>query len=164
MASPIDAEQRAERLKERIYITFSALAVTLALIADGHATAGATAITLTVAVVATLLAVFVADVVSHITVHQALPDAVEWRHMASVSVGSVGVLVPPLLLIGAAGIGLLELLTALRIVVVVLVATLIVIGYLAVRRLKLPIGARLLVLLAEFVVGVIVIVLESLAH
>ncbi len=164
MAKAIDPELRAERLKERIYITFSALAVTLALVADGHAGAGRTAITLTVAVVATLLAVFVADVVSHITVHAALPTSDEWRHMAAVSLGAVAVIVPPLILIGAAGIGLLELQTALYITVGVLVATLVVIGYLAVRRLTISIGGRLLVLLGEFVLGLLVVLLESVAH
>ena len=81
-------EQRAEVLKERIYVTFTSLAVVMAL--SSHAdelTPGSAAVTLLIAVVGTLLAVFVADLVAHIAVHTALPDRAELAHMISVSTG-----------------------------------------------------------------------------
>ena len=72
--------ERAERLKERVYITFTALAVVLALQSHAESAARAT-VTLLIAVVGTLLAVFVADIVSHLAVHAALPTSRELRHM-----------------------------------------------------------------------------------
>ena len=157
--------QRAEQLKERVYITFTALAVVLALRADvDHTTAGHAAGTLTVAVIGTLLAVFVADVVAHITVHQALPTRPELLHMVVVVLGAAETLVIPLGIIGFAALGVLSIDAALTASVVVLVVTLVAVGYLAVRRLKLPWGQRLLVLLAEFALGLAVVGLELLAH
>jgi len=158
-------EQRGEQLKERVYITFTALAVVLALRADVHdETVGGAAGTLTVAVIGTLLAVFVADVVAHITVHQALPTRAELVHMVVVVLGAAETLVIPLLVIGLAALGLFSLEVALTTSMVILVVTLVAVGYLAVRRLKLPIVQRLLVLLAEFVLGLAVVGLELLAH
>ena len=158
-------EQRAEQLKERVYITFTALAVVLALRADvAHETVAGAAFTLTVAVVGTLLAVFVADVVAHITVHEALPSRAELRHMTVVVLGAAETLVIPLLIIALAALDVLTLDVALTASVVVLVVTLVAVGYLAVRRLRLPLGQRLLVLLAESALGLAVVGLELLAH
>jgi hypothetical protein len=160
-----DLEQRADQLKERVYITFTALAVVLALRADvGHETAGAAAGTLAVAVVGTLLAVLVADVVAHITVHQALPTRAELRHMVVVVLGAAETLVLPIVLIGLAALGVFSLEVALIACTVVLVVTLVAVGYLAVRRLPLPLHQRLIVLLAEFALGLAVVGLELLAH
>lgn len=158
-------ERRGEQLKERVYITFTALAVVLALRADvHHETVGGAAGTLTVAVIGTLLAVFLADVVAHITVHQALPTRAELLHMVIVVLGAAETLVLPLLVIGLAGLGILTLDVALTASTVILVVTLVAVGYLAVRRLRLPLVQRLLVLLAEFALGLLVVALELLAH
>lgn len=158
-------EQRAEQLKERVYITFTALAVVLALRADvQHETVGGAAGTLVVAVIGTLLAVFVADYVSHITVHEALPTRPELLHMVVVVLGAAETLVIPLLVIGLAALHVLTLEVALTTCTVILIVTLVAVSYLAVRRLKLPILQRLLVLLAEFVLGLVVVGLELLAH
>ena len=161
-----EREQRADQLKERVYVTFTALAVVLALrseLAD-HATVGGAAGTLAVAVVATLLAVLVADVVAHITVHEALPTRGELAAMLRVVVGALGVLVLPMVFLGLAALGRWTLDGALRASAIALVVTLAAVGYLAVRRLRLPIVQRLIVLLAEFLLGLAVIGLELLAH
>ena len=164
-ATPKDLQLRADRLKERVYITFSALAVTLALEAEvEHLSIGAIAATLTVSVVGTLLAVVLADLVAHITVHAAIPDRTELAHIVSTAVGALGVLVIPLLTIGLAATGVISAVVALRAITVVLAATLVAVGYLAARRLRLRIGQRVLVLLAEFGLGLLVIGLEMLAH
>lgn len=160
-----DLEQRAAQLKERVYVTFSALVVTLALGADVEGlTVGAIATTLTVSVLGTLIAVTLADFVAHITVHSAIPDRGEALHIVRVAVGAAGVLVIPLLIIGIAALGLISAVVALRATSFVLAATLVAVGYLAVRRLRLPIGQRILVLLAEFGLGLVVIGLELLGH
>lgn len=155
--------QRADILKERIYITFTALAVVLALRA--HAvSAGEAAISLVVVVVGTVLAVFVADVVSHIAVHESLPVRDELRHMARVSLGALGSLALPAVFIGLAVADVWEIETALRAASIALVAALGAIGYLAVRRVRLPTWQRVIVLFAEVALGLLVIGLELLAH
>ncbi|TDC51088.1 hypothetical protein E1212_13145 [Jiangella ureilytica] len=156
-------EERAAILKERIYITFTALAVVLALRA--HAvSAGEAALSLAVAVLGTVLAVFVADVVSHIAVHEMLPVGAELRHMARVSLGALGALILPAVFIGLAVADRWEIETALRASSIALIAALAAIGWLAVRRARLPTWQRIVVLCAEVVLGLLVIALELLAH
>ncbi|MGW5240041.1 hypothetical protein ACWEOW_14005 [Monashia sp. NPDC004114] len=164
---PAEAEnrRRAETLKERIYVTFTSLAVVLAL--GSHAdevTPGSAAATLAITVTGTLLAVFVADVVAHIAVHASLPSADEFRHMLRVSIGSISVIALPLIFLAFAGAGVWETERALRASTYALGASLIAIGYLAVRRVRLPLRQRLIVLFAEFGLGVAVVLVELLAH
>jgi len=158
-------EQRAEVLKERIYITFTSLAVVLAM--GSHAeelSAGSAVRTLLIAVVGTLLAVFVADFIAHIAVHTTTPDRAELRHMVAVSTRALGVIVVPLLFLGLAALGRWQVTTALRASIIALTISLVAIGYLAVRRVRLPLRQRLIVLFAEFGLGVVVVLLEVLAH
>ena len=157
--------QRAANLKERVYISFTALAVVLAL--GSHAdetTPAAAAATLTIVVVGSLLGIFVADLLSHLTVHAVLPSGQELKSMVAVSTGSLSVLVTPLLLLLAAGLGLWSTAAALRWAMVVLVVTLLVIGYLAIRRLELPVHHKAVIVLAEVLLSLAVIGLELLAH
>lgn len=161
----LPADERAERLKERVYITFTALAVVLALRSHAESTTpGEAVVTLLIAVSGTLLAVLVADFVSHLAAHQAMPTRAELRHMIVVSVGAFGVLPVPLLLLGLAAADAWSLDRALRAATIALVASLVVIGYLAVRRVRMPVWQRVVVLGAEALLGVAVIGLELLAH
>jgi hypothetical protein len=157
-------EERADRLKERVYVTFAALAVVLTLRSHGDVTAGVAATTLLITVGGTLLAVLLADVVSHIAVHAALPTAAETRHMVAVCTGALGVLVLPMLFVGVAASGSWTVDGALRASTIALVASLGVVGWLAVRRVALPGWQKLLVLVAEVALGVAVVSLELLAH
>jgi hypothetical protein len=157
-----DAETRAEALKERVYLTFTALAVVLALRAHTESVAEA-ALTLLIAVLGTLLAVFLADVVSHIAVHAVLPTRHQLTHMLRISLGAIGAVVLPFVFLAIAARGW-ELDKALRASGIALVASLIVIAYVAVRRVRLPLWQRLLVLVAEFALGLLVLALELLAH
>lgn len=52
----------------------------------------------------------------------------------------------------------------LRASTIALIVSLVGIGYLAVRRVRLPLGQRPIVLFAEFVLGIAVVLLELLAH
>lgn len=157
-------EERADRLKERVYVTFAALAVVLTLRSHGEVTAGVAATTLLITVGGTLLAVLLADVVSHIAVHAALPTAAEARHMVAVCTGALGVLVLPMLFVGLAASGTWTVDGALRASTIALVASLGVVGWLAVRRVALPGWQKLIVLVAEVALGVAVVALELLAH
>ena len=165
MADSTQAQQRAEVLKERIYITFTSLAIVLAL--SSHAdelSSGLVATTLLIGVSGTLLAVFVADLVAHIAVHAQLPDRAELAHMVSVSTRALGVVVLPLIFVGLSAAGVWDVPRALRASTIVLVISLVAIGYLAVRRVPLRLGQRLVVLFAEFGLGIAVVALEVLAH
>jgi hypothetical protein len=159
-------EHRAEALKERVYVTFTSLAVVLAM--QSHSTdglsAGEAASTLSITVIGTLLAVFVADVVSHLAVHATVPTAAEIRRMAAVSFGAFATVVLPLIFIGFAALDAWSVDAALRASTIALTVSLIAIGFLAVRRVKLAWWQRLIVLGAEFAVGAAVVGLELLAH
>jgi hypothetical protein len=160
-----DPEYRADQLKERIYVTFTSLAVVLALRTHLEGvTAGQAALTLFVTVVATLLAVFVADFTSHLSVHGVMPTRVEFGHMLGTSLGAIGVVVVPLLLLLAAGLGWIALHAALTAIVVILIVTLALVGYLAVRRARMPVRLKVLVLLVEVALGFAVVGLELIAH
>jgi len=156
--------ERADRLKERVYVTFAALAVVLTLRSHGDVAAGVAATTLLITVGGTLLAVLLADMVSHIAVHAALPTAAEARHMVAVCTGALGVLVPPMAFVGVAATGSWTVDGALRASTIALVASLGVVGWLAVRRVALPGWQKLVVLVAEVALGVAVVALELLAH
>jgi hypothetical protein len=160
-----DAEQRAEALKERVYVTFTSLAVILAMQthSDGL-TAGEVASTLAITVVGTLLAVFVADLVSHIAVHVTLPTGAELRAMIGITFGAFVAVILPLVFIGAAALDLWSVEASLRASSIALLASLVLIGYLAVRRVPMAWWQRLIVLGAEFVLGAAVIGIELLAH
>ncbi|MFJ4222970.1 hypothetical protein [Microbacterium sp. NPDC089695] len=156
---------RAAALKERVYVTFTALAVVLAMLShSADLTVGGAATTLTISVLGTALAVFVADFVSHIAVHQHLPTAAETRDMIGTSASALAVLPVPLLTLGGAALDWWSLTGALTAAMWVLLGTLIVIGYLAIRRVRLPWWQRLVVLGAEAVLGAAVIALELIAH
>jgi len=159
------ARQRAASLKERVYIIFTSLAVVLAL--RSHAdetTPAAAAATLSIVVIGSLLGIFVADLLSHLTVHSTLPTGAELHHMIAVSADGLGVLVTPLLLLTAAGLGLWSTAVALGWAIVVLVVSLAVVGFLAIRRLEIPLRHKAAIMFAEVVLSLLVIGLELLAH
>lgn len=156
---------RAAALKERVYVSFTALAVILTLRAhDTHATAGTAAGTLAVAVAATVCAVYVADLLSHMVVHSHLPDRVEHRRIVTGTLGAASVALPPLACIALSGTGLYPTSAGLLAAMVVTVGTLTAVGVLAVRKLDLPPLQRLVILAAEAVLAVLVLALGVLAH
>jgi hypothetical protein len=161
-----DADHRADALKERVYVTFTSLAVIMAMQShsEQHVSAGEAATTLSITVIGTLLAVFVADLISHLAVHATLPTRAELGSMMRVSFGAFAAVVLPLLFIAAAAFDLWTIDTALRASIIALVVSLILIGYLAVRRVPMTWWQRLIALGAEFVLGAAVVGVELLAH
>jgi hypothetical protein len=157
-------EERAESLKERIYVTFTSLAVVLALREHDDGSAGRAATTLLITVAGTLLAVLVADLLSHLVVHAAVPTPRELRHMTAVSTRSMGVVIAPLILLAMAHFGVLTLSAALRVSTIILIATLGFVSYLAVRRVPLRPWIKPIVLAAEIALAAAVVALELLAH
>jgi hypothetical protein len=159
------ARQRAASLKERVSIIFTSLAVVLALRSHADETTPlAAAATLSIVVIGSLLGIFVADLLSHLTVHSKLPTGDELHHMITVSAGGLGVLVTPLLLLTAAGLGLWSTAVALGWAVAVLVVSLGIVGFLAIRRLEIPLRHKAAIMFAEVVLSLLVIGLELVAH
>lgn len=166
-SAPVDESERrkrAGRLKEQIYIAFAALAVVITLASHGHVGAGEAAVTLLVTVVGTLLAVFAADMISHIVVHGTLLTWEEIADAVSTSLGALGGVALPFIFLGLAGVGVWEVETALNASAAALLAALVVIGWIAVRRLPLTWYQRLIALGAEAALGLAVIGLKLLAH
>lgn len=173
MAAPrpdVDSEaatrtHRASALKERIYVAFTALAVIIALRAhDEDPTASLALGTLAITVVATICAVYVADLLSHMVIHARLPATSEHRHMIAGTLGAGAVAIPPLVCLALARVGLYGTATGLLAAMLVTIATLAAVGILAVRRLSVPRAQRIAILAAESGLAVAVIALELLSH
>jgi hypothetical protein len=160
-----EAQRRSEALKERIYVTFTALAVTVAFERDAeHATVSGAALTLLLTVFGTLLAVFVADVVAHMVRESSLPSRAEIRHLVYVSFGSLAVLALPMAILGLSGLEVIELAPALRAISVALAATLVAVVLLAVHRLRVKLASKIFVLCIVAALGLAVLAIEIAVH
>lgn len=158
-------EARAARLKERVYVTFTALAVLIALTSHGGAPSpGPAVLSLLVTTIGILFAGFVADIISHATVRSSLPTASELRHMANVSVGALGAIVGPMILLALAQLGVIETNFALYAGQGLLVAALAFFGLLALHRMQLG-PLRTIVLTGILAgIGILAVLLELFAH
>lgn len=160
-----DAQQRSEVLKERVYVTFTALAVTIAYDRDAnHPTADQAALTLLLTVLGTIMAVFVADVTAHMVRDSTLPTSKELAHLCYVSFGSLGVVVAPMAILGLSAAGVIVVATALRVIAATLAATLVVVTLLAVRRLRVGPGRKALALAITAALGLAALGIELAVH
>lgn len=158
-------EEQAEALKERVYATFTGLAIVLVQHANvEHVTAARATLTLLVGIVAITAAGFVAEVISHLAVHQAFPDGSELGRMARVSGSAIASAGVPLILLALAVFGVLELERALRAASIVYLVTLGLIGWVAVRRTRVAWWKQLTALGILVALGAGVILLQQLAH
>ncbi|MER5974121.1 hypothetical protein ABT112_31165 [Streptomyces sp. NPDC002055] len=161
----INAHQRSEALKERVYITSTALAVMIAYERDAdHATVDGAALTLILTVLGTLMAVFVADVIAHMVRDSALPSGRELAHLGYVSFGSCGVVVVPMGILGISAAGVIDVATALRIISATLAVTLVVVALLAVCRLRIGPWRKALALAITATLGLAAIGIELAVH
>jgi hypothetical protein len=156
--------ERADRLKERIYVTFTALAVVIAIASHGEASSGEALTTMLITVVGTLLAVFVADVLSGMIVHERLLTRAEFRRVLGVTVGSIGAVFVPVVFLVVGVVGLWSDEGAIRAALVALVVGLVVSALLAVRKANLRWWQRLVALVGLGAVGLLVLLLETFAH
>ncbi|MGN6427133.1 hypothetical protein [uncultured Leifsonia sp.] len=167
---PADAteEERREagdRLRERIYVTFTALAVLMAMNAHGeHLDPGTVLWTLLISVIGVLLAGLASDFVAHMIAHNTLPSAREFRHMLAVASRALGVLVVPVIMLLLALGGIVQVRTAMIVAIVALIVSLAVVARIAVSRAGIAGWKQLVVLAALVALGVLVVFLEQLAH
>jgi hypothetical protein len=156
--------QTSNRMRERIYIAFTALAVLMAISQAQPDDAGHVLAVLTVTVVGVLLAGFTADVIAHLIAHEALPDREELAHMAWVTARALGAVVAPAVLLVLAMTGIIPLAQAMSWSIVVLLIALAVIIWTAVHGAHLARWRGILVTASVVALGVLVVVLEVLAH
>lgn len=155
----------ADRLREQVYVTFTGLAVIIALQSHAHGlTALGAATTLSITVLGVLSAAFIAEVITHMIVGSALPDRDEVKHMFRSTLGAIGIVVLPILALVLAAFGLWSVTTGLTIASILLIATLVAVVFLAIRRTSIGRWQQLAVLLALALLGVLVLVLEVAAH
>ncbi|GGI45070.1 small-conductance mechanosensitive channel [Agromyces flavus] len=158
-------DEQAEALKERVYATFTGLAIVLVQHANvEHVSATRATLTLLVGIVAITAAGFVADIVAHLAVHAAFPERDELGRMLRISGSAIASAGVPLILLALAAFGVFELEGALRAASIVYLVTLGLIGYVAVRRTRAPWWKQLLGLGALVALGLAVVVLQQLAH
>jgi hypothetical protein len=150
--------------KERIYATFTGLAIVLVIWANGHAEADHALLALTLGVLGITVAGFVSDVISHLAVHQEFPGRTELGILLRVASGALGTVLVPGILLLLAWLEIMSVDAALRASIIVYIVTLAVVGWFAVRRSTLTWWKQALVLLGLVVLGLLVVLLQSLAH
>jgi hypothetical protein len=150
--------------KERIYATFTGLAIVLVVTANDNPRVGHAALALILGVLGITAAGFVSDVISHLVVHREFPSAPEFGILLRISAGALGTLVTPLLLLALVVLDVLVLDAALIAAIVVYVVTLGLIGWFAVRRSRIAWWKQVIAMVMLMVLGLIVVVLQTLAH
>lgn len=150
--------------KERIYATFTGLAIVLVVWANGHAEADHAFFALVLGVLGITAAGFVSDVISHLAVHQEFPSGTELRILFQVAGGALGTVLVPGILLLLAWLEIMSVEAALRAALIVYIVTLAVVGWFAVRRSKLTWWKQALVLLALVVLALLVVLLQVLGH
>ena len=164
VSRPLVHVGHGDRLRERIYVTFTALAILMAMNGHGELDSPTVLWTLVISVIGVLLAGLASDLVSHMIVHSTLPAAKEFGHMLAVSSRALGVLVVPLISVGLAVFDVIADRTGMTIAIVALIASLAVIARIAVARTGLSGWRQLAALLVIVALGVLVVFLEALVH
>ena len=155
----------AERLRERVYGAVSVIAALAAtLYANKSQGAGSVVVTLADTVGALFLASLFADVTAHVAEHQAPPDRAIIRSLLKSRSQILAAAALPIVLLVAAGLGWWQLSTAIGWAVAAEIATLGGVGVLAVRGTTLPLAVKTAVVLAEVLLGLLIVAVKVLAH
>lgn len=153
----------ADYLKERIYASFTGLAIVLVVSAGGHPDSRHALLALVLGVIGIVVAGLVADIVSHLLLHEHLPNRTEMAGLVKIAGGGLSTAGVPAILLFLAFIDVMDLHAALVASTYVYVITLALIGWLAVRRSKLT-GLQRIVVLAVLVgLGFAVVGVQTLA-
>ncbi|BDV32199.1 hypothetical protein [Microbacterium terricola] len=150
--------------KERVYATFTGLAIVLVVSADDDHDARHAFLALLLGVLGITLAGFVSDVISHLAVHQEFPTRVDMAILLRIAGGALSTVITPAVLLLLAWLDVIGLVGALRAGTIVYIVTLGVIGWFAVRRSRLQWWKQLLVLVVLVALGLAVVALQTLAH
>ena len=158
-------QQLVPYLKERIYVSFIALAVLLAIGGHGEEIDPASAITsLLIAAVGAGLAGLISEIVAHLAVKGNLPDAAEMRFLVRVSTGALATVILPVVILLVSVFGVIPAQLAVSISVWVMAITLGAIGYSSVFRASLAWWKKLAVFGGLLLFGLLVVLVQLLAH
>lgn len=150
--------------KERVYATFTGLAIVLVVAANAHTDAVHALATLILGVFGITVAGFLSDVISHLAAHRQFPTRREMVLMLRVGAGALATLIAPVILIGLAALEVMTIAVALRATIVIYVATLGLIGWFAVRRSRVAWWKQLIALGTLMALGLGVVALQAFAH
>ena len=162
--SGVDPAEVASYFKERVYATFTGLAIVLVTATSSHPEADHAFFALLLGVLGITAAGFVSDVISHLAVHQEFPRRIELVLMLRIAGGALGTVIVPCTIIAFAWADVIGIDAALTAAMVVFIVTLAVIGWFAVRRSKLSWWQQLLALALLLALGLLVILLQTVAH
>lgn len=152
-------------LKERIYVSFTGLAIVLVLYnAPGHHDAPHAFFVLLLGLLGVTTAAFTSDVIAHLAVHRHFPHGRELQVLGRVSLSALSTAVIPLILIALAWGEIIDLSTALIISAYLYIGLLGLIGWAAVRRAHLSVGQKLGVATILVILALIVLAIQTLAH
>ncbi|WES63476.1 hypothetical protein P0L94_13510 [Microbacter sp. GSS18] len=148
--------------KERVYATFTGLAIVL-VVSGSHPDPEHAFLALIFGVLGITTAGFVSEIVGHLVVHSHFSSRAEVMVPLRVSSAALATVVLPAAFIGAAWAGWLDIELALMIAAWIYVGTLVVIGLLAVRSSRLRWWQTLLALGMLVALGALVLLLQTLA-
>lgn len=159
------AEERARALKERIYASFTGLAIVVVIYSDLDHTAALDAfLSLMVGIVGIAAAGFVAEVIAHQVTHTDTPSRADLRTMARISSGALASASIPLLALAAACFGWLSVETAVLTGIGLYLATLLWVAFVAVGRTRLRFSQKLIALLVMLGFCALVVLVLLIAH
>ncbi|MEJ7651832.1 MAG: hypothetical protein WKF57_22725 [Nakamurella sp.] len=157
--------QQAQAVKERIYASFTGLAILATLLLGGeHQSASGAFLTLLAGIGGISIAGFVADVIAHQVTHEGSPESQQFRTMLRIAGGAFASASIPLLALAIAWVGLITARTGIQIGLGLYFFTLTGVVLLAARRTRLGWRHQLVALVSLTTLAVIVIVILVLAH
>ena len=155
--------ERVSALKERVYASFTGLAIVTVFALDpAHTTAKDAFLALLAGIVGITVAGLAAEIISHLVAHRGVPNRSELGTMARIAAGAIGSASIPLIALCSAWLGLFGLQIALQVSVGIYLLTLGLIAFAAAYRTRLPWRQQVaalcgLVGLGAAVVGVLVV-------
>jgi hypothetical protein len=158
-----DTDDFVAYFKERVYATFTGLALILVIAAGEHPHPPRALLTLVLGVIGIIAAGFVSDIVSHLAVHRELPNRGEFAILGRIALGGLSTVVVPAILIALAWADVMSMDAALNASAIVYIATLAVIGLVAIRGSKLKWWQQALALVLLLALGLVVIAIQTLA-
>ena len=158
-------EERARAVTERVYASFTGLAIVSVLALNGaHASAVDSFLSLLAGIVGITIAGFAEEVIGYQIGHGKLPDRTELLTMARIAAGAFGSASIALVALASSWIGWLPIDSALQISVGIYFITLAVVALVAARRTRLPRRQQIVALAALIGLGAVVVLVLALAH
>lgn len=156
--------QQAQAVKERIYASFTGLAILATLLIGEHPSPSAAFYTLLAGIGGISIAGFVADVIAHQVTHEGSPESHQFRTMLRIAGGAFASASIPLLALAIAWIGLISPRYGIQIGMGLYFFTLTAVVLLAARRTRLGWRQQLVALISLTTLAAIVLVILVLAH